>query len=203
MKRISALIAIVLLTLHAPAANARTDWTTLVKVLKDSVVLLEADDGLCSGFVINKEQNYVLTAAHCDGASLYAHQRPVVRVYKDRKFDLMILQVDGLRKPALPIASDNPKVGDEVASYGYGMGLDNPILRVSRISEVAVMIEQGGPFIMVDGAFLAGQSGGPVMNKLGEVVMIVQLRGNSVGLGRGAEDFRGRIKDYLPKVVKP
>ena len=57
----------------------------------------------------------------------------------------------------------------------------------------------GGPFIVTDAQFVGGQSGGPVVNASGDVVLIVQRGGGGVGIGVGAETIRGKAGRYLQK----
>jgi S1-C subfamily serine protease len=60
---------------------------------------------------------------------------------------------------------------------------------------------EGGPFVMIDAAYVGGQSGGPCINIQGEVVSIVQRASNLVGIGVGAEKLRDRIGKFFE--VKP
>jgi S1-C subfamily serine protease len=52
----------------------------------------------------------------------------------------------------------------------------------------------------VDAAFVGGMSGGPLVNARGEVVMIVQMASDRIGLGRGIEQIRDRVGRYWGKV---
>lgn len=191
------------------------DWAGLVKELQKSVVAIERDGNgtSCTGFVINsrirKDDNdltYVLTAAHCEAVKLWADQAEAKVVAKNTDKDLLVLSVDRLDRPALKLAQDNPKVGDQVASLGYGMGLEKPLFRIAHVSaETYIPYEGiGGPIFFLDGAYVGGQSGGPTVNVLGEVVMIVQRSTPATGIGVGAETIRSRVGRYWEKPqVKP
>ena len=48
--------------------------------------------------------------------------------------------------------------------------------------------------------FVPGQSGGPVVNEKGEVVMIVQMGTNIVGLGVGTETIRDKVGRFFTLV---
>ncbi len=182
------------------------DWTILAEKVTKSVVYIELENGSCSGAVINDaagdkgELDYVLTAAHCDGKEIYVDQ---VRAYvktKDVKSDLMVLQVANLDRPALKLAKDEPKVGEEIASIGYGYGLEKPLFRVTHASATDLEIpELSGQWVLTDATFVPGQSGGPVVNLAGEYVMIVQMGTNSVGVGKGAATIRGKVGKYFGK----
>ena len=196
-------------------AHARTEWYTLVKTLEKSVVTIERNDAgtSCTGFVINSrakdkddhDVDYVLTAAHCEAVNLWADQSVATVIAKNKDKDLLVLSIEDSDRPALKLAKDNPIVGQEAASFGYGYGLERPLFRLTHISAETYIPYDGigGPLFMTDATFVGGQSGGPVINELGEVVMMVQLGTNSVGMGVGAETIRSRVGKYFEKPVKP
>ena len=192
------------------------DWAMVADKIAKSVVYIETTSGSCTGYVVNadatnkdkEDVDYILTAAHCDGPELYADQTVAHVLWKDTKKDLMVLEVANLDRPALKIAKDNPKIGDEVASYGYGWGLERPMFRTAHVSDDKTYIPEqgiGGPFIVIDAQFVSGQSGGPVVNASGEVVLMVQRGGQGVGIGVGAEIMRSKAGRYFekPKAPKP
>jgi len=115
----------------------------------------------------------------------------------------MVVEVKELdpAKEALVLAASNPGIGDEVMSIGYGYGLERPFFRKAMVSDNAVMIPEsgiGGPFIGVDSGFIGGQSGGPVVNRAGEVVSIVQRASDKLGIGVGADIIRERVGRFFP-----
>lgn len=196
MKRLIASLLIFPLTIGTAIA---ADWTVIADKLRDSIVNIELEGGRCSGFIIDNERDFVLTAAHCDGKDMYVDLAPAKVRAKDVKNDLMVLFVEGIDRPALKLAARNPKIGEEVASYGFGWGLERPIFRVAHVSDDKTTVPQleGGPWILVDGGFVAGQSGGPVVNIKNEVVTIVQRGGDGVGLGVGADVIREKVGKYF------
>jgi S1-C subfamily serine protease len=183
------------------------DWTTAVERLAKSTVYIEVKGGGCTGFVINtrldkddEKKTIILTAAHCDGEQLYADQTPAKVLFKDTKKDLMVLEVDDLDRPALRLATQDPAVGHLVASYGFGYSLERPMFRVAHVSDDKTYIpETGGPFYVIDAAFVPGMSGGAVVNVAGEVVMIVQMASDRVGLGIGAEAIKSKVGRFFAK----
>jgi S1-C subfamily serine protease len=187
-----------------------SDWPLAAGKLSKSVVYIENAHGSCTGFVINADvkkekepdRDYILTAAHCEGDDLYADQTVAKVIWKDTKKDLMVLAVEDLGRPALKLAKDNPKIGDEVASLGYGWGLERPMFRTAHVSDDDTYIPEdgiGGPLIVIDAQFVSGQSGGPVINAAGEVALIVQRGGQGVGIGVGAETIRSKTGKYWEK----
>lgn len=210
MRRIVASLILSLALICVPL-GAMSPWTAVAKNLLPSVAYLEivgADgsiQGSCSGFVINSEKKYLLTAAHCDGEKVLANGTPTYKMWKDERKDLMVLRASGLEDglSAFKVANKDPQLGDEVASLGYGMGLEKPMFRIAHISIEKVDIEGlSGPFIMVDAAFVGGQSGGAVINPAGELVMIVQRGTESLGIGVGAETIKDRAGRYFESKEK-
>lgn len=203
MKRV--LIALLAALFVLVPTNAASKWTSVAEKLQKSIVYVEIVagtelQGSCTGFVIDTQKKYVLTAAHCDGEKVLADGTPTYKVFKDERKDLMIVRASNLDYPAVAIAEKGPDRGDEVASMGYGAGLDDAMFRIAHVSNVRMDIEGlSGPFTMIDAGFIGGQSGGPVVNDLGQVVMIVQRGSDSLGIGVGAEVIRDRISRYLPK----
>lgn len=194
------MIFAVLGTAHA------ADWVSLASTLNKAVVYIEHEGGSCTGFVINDaagdtgKRDYVLTAAHCDaepGKPLYVDQERASIRTKDVKNDFMILDVPDLNRPAIKLAKSDPRQGEEILNFGYGYGWEQPMARVAHISiERADIPELSGPYVVTDATFVNGQSGGPVVNAAGELVMMVQRGSNSVGIGKGAETIRSKIGKY-------
>ena len=189
------------------------DWSPIADKLSKSVVYIETASGSCTGFVVHADVkkdgddlDYILTAAHCDGKELFADQTAAKVIWKDTKKDLLILAVADLGRPALTIARQDPKRGEEVMSFGYGYGLERPMLRVTHIADDRTYIPEGGiggPLLVTDATFVSGQSGGPVINQAGEVVMMVQRGSSSVGMGVGAEVMRSKAGRYLQSGKAP
>ena len=108
-----------------------------------------------------------------------------------------------LDKPSLKLASDDPSIGQQIASLGYGYGLQRPLFRLATVSDNRAKVEDvaGGPFVVTDAAFVPGQSGGPGVNASGEIVMIVQAASDRVGIGVGAKIIKDRMGRYFEKVA--
>lgn len=196
---------IVALLLSTATVTALTDWMLVAERLRDSIVNIETTEadggeGRCSGFVIDDVRDFVMTAAHCiGGKETFIDSEPAVLKAKDVKNDLAVFYVKGIDHTALTMAVSNPRIGEEVASYGYGWGLERPFFRVAHVSDNKTTIPdlEGGPWVIVDGAYVPGQSGCPVVNAKGEVVAIVQRTSNTTGLGVGVEVIRDKFGKYF------
>jgi len=185
-----------------------SDWSSVVKQVERSVVWVQVgDSGGCTAFVINQEKHYLLTAAHCEpekGATLWADYVPTRIVLLDSKRDLMVLEAKDIdpTRPALKMAAANPEIGQEVMSIGYGFALERPFFRQAHVQDDKMAISgiEGGPFISTDSSFVPGQSGGPVVNAAGEVVLIVQRGDNgTTGLGVGVATIREHVGRFFGK----
>lgn len=179
-----------------PVAAANDSWAGTIEKLKKALVYIESENGGCSGFVVDAARKYVQTAAHCADKELWVDRVSAITISKDSQEDLMILEVKDLdpSRETLRLAAEDPEIGLEVMSAGYGYALKRPFFRKAMVSDNGVMIpEIGGPFIGVDSGFIGGQSGGPVVNINGEVVAIVQRASDKLGIGVSASVMRERM----------
>ena|SRR3990167_537430 len=201
MRFIAALTLTLFTLFAAPLQSA--DWSRVADLLEQSVLFVATSASTCTGSVINESRNLVLTAAHCDGTNVLVDQRPAKTIAKDARKDLLVLEVKDLDHPALKLAADDPKRGDQVSSFGFGYGLERPLLRLTYVSDDRTYIDSiGGPWIVTDATFAAGQSGGPLVNGVGDIVGIV-LRGTSeTGLALGAREIRSKVGRYFEKDPK-
>lgn len=198
MKKILSL-ALVGLALNV-SLIAMSAWTPVAKKLHDAVVFITDVDGSCSGFMIDTKKHLVLTAAHCDGEKLLVDGTQAVKVYKDERKDLLVLRAYSVDRPALALAKTAPDLGDEVASMGFGFGLERPMFRIAHVSTINMNIEDlSGPFLVLDAQFIPGQSGGPVVNQAGEVISIVQRTGDGWGFGIPFETIKDKVERYFEK----
>lgn len=199
MKRI--LLSLIGVALTAVVASAVSLWTPVADKLQQSTVFIElGSGGKCSGFVIDEKRHYVLTAGHCDDEKILVDGTQTIKMFRDERKDLMVLRAGAIDKPALKLSKTALDVGDEVASFGFGFALEMPMFRIHHVSILGLEIPDlgsSGPFVMFDTAFIAGQSGGPVVNQQGEVVAIVQRGGEGVGIGVDAKIIKDRVGRYF------
>lgn len=204
MKRIVSAILSLVLFASASSLAASSVWNPVATKVVKSIAYLTGPEGSCTAWSIDRKHDYAMTAAHCDQKDILVNNLPAKVLAKDIKKDLLVLEVKGLDKPALHLSKENPKIGDEVASYGFGFALERPFFRVTHISDDNLYIPFdgiGGPFILVDDNFIPGQSGGPVVNQDGDVVMIVQMGSEAgFGLGVGAEIMKDKMGKFFEVV---
>jgi serine protease Do len=162
-----------------------------------------------SGFVIDPE-GYILTNAHvvsgaqrvqivlppvdAEGAiaTALSGRTPIVPariVGMTTEIDLAVLKVDGMKLPALPLASYKQlRQGETVFAFGSPSGLRNTLTH-GLVSAVARQTDPDSPliYIQTDAPINPGNSGGPLVNVRGEVVgvntFILSQSGGNDGLG--------------------
>jgi serine protease Do len=162
-----------------------------------------------SGFVIDPE-GYIMTNAHVvSGAQRVEIVLPADNVdgtletaLSGRSYtvgariigiatelDLALLKIDGLKLPALPLATySKVHQGETVFAFGSPVGLRNTLSH-GLVSAVARQTDPDSPLIYVqtDAPINPGNSGGPLVNTRGEVVgvntFILSQSGGNEGLG--------------------
>ena len=148
-----------------------------------------------SGFVITKD-GYVVTNNHVvDSAKSVTvsfqdgTEYDATVVGKDQKTDLALLKIKSDKSfPAVPLATDEAKVGDWVMAVGNPFGLGGTV--TAGIVSARGRDIGSGPyddFLQIDASINKGNSGGPSFNLNGEVVgvnsAIFSPSGGSVGIG--------------------
>ena len=162
-----------------------------------------------SGFVIDPD-GYIMTNAHvvanaqrvqvllpptsADGSlatALSAKMNivPARIVGISSEIDLALLKIDGLKLPALPLATySQVRQGETVFAFGSPVGLRHTLTH-GLVSAVARQTDPDSPliYLQTDAPINPGNSGGPLVNIRGEVVgvntFILSQSGGSDGLG--------------------
>ena len=175
-------------------------WPTIYDQLKSSVVLIQTDLGLGSGFVYD-EKGHIITNYHViedagtiqvtflDGSITSADI-----IGTDPYSDLAIIRVDSqdvtLEPVVLGVSSDL-SVGEPVAAMGNPFGLSDT-LTVGIVSALERTMEAAGNYVIIDiiqidAAVNPGNSGGPLVNIKGQVVgvntAIQSETGSFAGIG--------------------
>tara|TARA_B100000700_G_C14974602_1_gene823187 strand:- start:82 stop:1449 length:1368 start_codon:yes stop_codon:yes gene_type:complete len=157
------------------------------KNILPSVVMLKAERGLGSGFIINNE-GLIVTNRHVvsggDGRFQISTQGGLKTegkvIYVDRKLDYALVQSDSLKKlKPLPLCFANyPNPGEDVVALGSPLGLAGTVTRgiVSAIRYPSGDLKDVAPnyvtLIQTDASISPGNSGGPLVNRKGEVIGI-------------------------------
>lgn len=180
----------------------------IVDEVSPSVVIVTHRTGkdsvyICTGIVVDAVKQNVLTARHCvvdDKDRLVpvmVEFEPSTIIKADsgatkegRNFGLVLLHVPSLHRPALPIRIARVSMGDPTYAMGFGYGYPTIMLRnILWIFAGDYPQEQ----FAVDGVFINGMSGGPVVDVNGELIGIIQRAGNDIGYASGP----GKIKAFI------
>lgn len=175
-------------------------WPTIYNQLKDSVVLIETDLGLGSGFVYDN-QGHIVTNYHVIEAAetievtfLDGNITSAEIIGLDIYSDLAVIKVDPQITTLNPVvlgSSSELIVGEPVAAMGNPYGLSDT-LTVGIVSSLQRSLEATGGYliidiIQIDAAINPGNSGGPLVNLQGQVVglntAIQSETGSFTGIG--------------------
>lgn len=136
---------------------------------------------VCTGFVIARHR--VMTAAHCINEVMQADGIDVKVLKVDEYADLALLEV-GTPKPVLGIR-DEPLVRfEDLTAIGYGWGWKQLTVLHERAFILGTQVQASrAPGVIVQGGYIGGMSGGPVVDKDGHVVCMVQQSNDGIGYG--------------------
>jgi S1-C subfamily serine protease len=158
-------------------------WPTIYNQLNDSVVLIQTDLGLGSGFVYDTKGHIITNQHVIDGAEaiqvnfLDGSISSADVVGMDIYSDLAVIKVDPEATTLHPVvlgSSSELNVGEPVAAMGNPFGLSDT-LTVGIISSLERTLDAAGGYVIIDiiqidAAVNPGNSGGPLVNLKGQVV---------------------------------
>ena len=176
-------------TSPAQAPAQADDVSQMIRQSRTAVVTILSGNKQGSGFLISPK-GLVLSNAH-----VVQDQSPVVVLLDGRKVaasvrktdadkDLVLLQTNtGSDYPFLPLGnSDKVAEGQPIITIGSPVGLQGTVTQgiVSAIRKAP----NGLTFIQIDAAVNQGNSGGPLLNRTGEVIGINTAKHSQPGTER-------------------
>jgi len=146
-------------------------------------------DAIASGFVVNSSGTIITNLHVIRGARKVTVKTPKGDVFDqvrvrtfDARRDIAIIQIDGFGLPSLPLGnSDSVRVGDPVVLIGNPLGLEGSVS--SGVVSSVRALEAGTRVIQTDASANPGNSGGPLLNRRGDVIGILSFK------LRGAENL--------------
>lgn len=182
--------------------KSRVSASEMATALTRATVTIRAGHGHGTGFLISRE-GYILTAAHVAGDAKKMTVKfdnglelpaEVLRTNSFRDAALLKVEVSGLTPLALETA-DLPKVLDEV--YAVGSPLKEELKTTMTRGVVSAVGERdtksGLTFIQADAGISGGNSGGPLVDRYGNVVGIAVS-------GYGVEQMNAGLNFFVPIV---
>jgi len=186
-------------------ASAGEDFSGIIEEVVKSVVTIKTDVSQGTGFII-EENGYIVTNYHvienAKSAAIFTydgetHQVKLLGFNLD--LDIALLKISG-NFDALELAdSEDIQLGEKVIAIGNPLGL-----QFSVSEGIISNINQAGPngikaYIQTDAALNPGNSGGPLIDKQGEVVGINNFKiSGSEGIGFALES--NYIKDIVNEI---
>ena len=183
-------------------ASAGEDFSGIIEDAIQSVVTIRTDMGQGTGFIISSG-GYIVTNAHVlvDSKEITAitYEQEIISadfIGYDGQLDLALLKISGDYNILKLADSDEIQIGEKVIAIGNPLGL-----QFSVSEGIVSAIHREGPsgleaYIQTDAALNPGNSGGPLINKKGEVVGINNFKiGDSESLGFALES--NYIKDTI------
>lgn len=175
---------------------------------------------LGSGFIISPD-GYILTNDHVAGNAkkitvtlTNGDKSDAELIGTDLISDIALLKIDGKNLPYIKLGnSDDVIIGEWVIAFGNPFGLfdinDKPTVTVGVVSSTGMKLNtQGGRvyrgMIQTDAAINSGNSGGPLVNSVGEVIGInaVIYTPNQGSIGLGFAIPINRVKTIVAELKK-
>ena len=177
--------------------------------------------GLGSGFIISPD-GYIVTNDHVAGnakeitVTLTNGEKYSAKIVgHDVVSDIALLKIDGKNLPYLQLGnSDDVVIGEWVIAFGNPFGMfeinEKPYVTVGVVSALHMNLQSDDPrrsyrnMIGTDAAINSGNSGGPLVNSLGEVIGVntIIYTPNQGNIGLGFAIPINRVKSVISQLRK-
>jgi serine protease Do len=175
-------------------ASASADFSGIIDDSVNAVVTIKTDVAQGTGFIIT-EDGYIVTNAHVLSGghrvwALTSNQQTIEATFVgyDSELDVALLKISGDYNYLDLDDSDNVQVGEKVIAIGNPLGLQFSVTEgiVSGIHRTG--INNRDIYIQTDASLNPGNSGGPLINKRGNVIGINNFKvGDGESLGFALE----------------
>lgn len=187
-------------------ATAGDDFSGVIDEVIKSVVSIRTDVSQGTGFIIASE-GYIVTNAHVltGGSRINSitYEQEIIEtefIGVDAGLDIALLKISGSHDFLKFGDSDDVEIGEKVIAIGNPLGL-----QFSVSEGIVSAVDRTGPnnldvYIQTDAALNPGNSGGPLINKEGEVIGINNFKaGGSENIGFALES--NYIIDAINKIA--
>lgn len=163
-------------------------------------VTFAGEPGHCSMFSVSEQPPLYVTAAHCASGPVTFGNLRFLPLEIDLQEDIAIFEGEA-KLPALSLGA-TPRVGDPTMAVGYPGASPKPIGIPTMYQGVfaAWGKPDEAPMAIFTGNTIPGMSGGPIINRRGEVVSVV------LGGGHAAQSYQnvgfGAKPDTLRRLVQ-
>ena len=210
----------VALAATADCKTASYEPADLFSRTKDSVVYVETQDGLGSGFIVRHQdgKTLIVTNSHVANNSeeldLKLHDGTTVtgklvgdaggydwEKWEDASKDIALIQVDKVIGKPIKINTQLPKVGDEVVVIGAPVGLEFSMSR-----GIVSGLRLDDQLLQTDAPINPGNSGGPIINKAGCLVgmsTFIEDGRDGLGFGLSTPVIQGFLKNPPAIALNP
>jgi S1-C subfamily serine protease len=183
-------------------ASAGADFSGIIENSVKGVVTVKTDVSQGSGFIISKD-GYVVTNYHvmegAKAAGIYTYDNKLHSVQligSDQNMDISLLKINGTYDYLTLGNSNTVQIGEEVIAIGNPLGLE-----FSVSQGIVSGVHRPGPngenaYIQTDAALNPGNSGGPLIDKSGNVIGI-----NNFKIGGGENLGFALESNYLKEAV--
>tara|TARA_Y100000310_G_scaffold130751_2_gene129884 strand:- start:13286 stop:14155 length:870 start_codon:yes stop_codon:yes gene_type:complete len=191
-------------------ASAGEDFSGIIENAIKSVVTIRTSAGFQgTGFIISDE-GYLVTNAHvlADESGNLASSIQAITFEEGRKnaefigyngeLDIALLKISGTYDPLILGDSDDIQIGEKVIAIGNPLGLQFSVSEGIVSATQREGINGINAYIQTDAALNPGNSGGPLINKQGEVIGINNFKigsGESLGFALESDYMVDSIND--------
>lgn len=188
-------------------ASTSEDFSGIIEDSLKSVVTIRTDLSQGTGFLISND-GFIVTNAHVLSGAKEAYildyeqtQYPTTLVGYNATYDIALLKISGINNSLKLGNSNNIQIGEKVIAIGNPLGLqfsvsEGIVSALNREGENKV-----SSYIQTDAALNPGNSGGPLINKQGEVIGINNFKvGDGENLGFALES--NSIKEVVNGIYK-
>jgi len=169
-------------------ASASSDFSDVIENAVPSVVTIRTDVAQGTGFIIS-DDGYLVTNAHVlsGASSVYTinFEKEIIKaelIGYSGDFDIALLKIPGSYNALSLANSDDVQVGQKVIAIGNPLGLQFSVSEgiISAVHRPG--INEVNSYLQTDAALNPGNSGGPLIDKEGNVVGINNFK---IGSGEG------------------